>query len=124
MVAMSMPQLDTLSIRPSAPVYERYTYKKIATRIATYQAPASCKRLPLLSVGSKQFLECQEFMVNDRRLRYMSSPDNPLDSDSDYNYEDSYDDHDYDYEDSYDDHDHDYEDSYYDDRHYNSYSDT
>src|SRR5882757_8471969 len=111
MVAMSMPQLDTLSIRPSAPVYERYTYKKIATRIATYQAPASCKRLPLLSVGSKQFLECREFiLLNDGRLQYMSSPDNPLDSGSDSDYDD-------DYEDSYDDHDYDYEDSNYGDRH-------
>lgn len=39
-------------------------------RITTYQAPPSCRRLPLLSVGLKQLLECQELMLDDWRLRY------------------------------------------------------
>jgi hypothetical protein len=84
MVTTSIPQLDTLDIKAAAPEHERfapcgnntmahiaYTYKKIVARITTYQAPPSCRRLPLLSVGSKQFWECQESIVNDGRLRYM-----------------------------------------------------
>ena len=59
------------------------TDRKIIARINTYQAPPSCGRLPILSVDSKQFLECQESIESDRRLRYKPSPNNPLDSDYD-----------------------------------------
>lgn len=70
-VATSMPQL-VLSI--------------YIARIITYQAPPTCGRLPLLSVGSKQFLECRESVVNDGRLRYVPVPssDNPLVSELEY----------------------------------------
>jgi len=88
MVAISIPQLDTLNIKPAAPVGDpfepdEYTCRIIVDRIPTYQAPPSCRRLPLLSVGLKQFLECQESIVDDGRLRYMPSPNNPAEHDSD-----------------------------------------
>jgi len=72
-VAISIPQLDTLDIKPAAlELYKPYGYtcRKIIERITTYQAPPSCRRLPPLSVGLRQFLECQEFILDDGRLRY------------------------------------------------------
>ena len=85
MVAISIPQLDTLDIKPAA-VEDRSgggTCRRIVNRITTYQAPPSCRRLPLLSVGLRQFLECQEFILVEWRLRYMPSPNNPPDSEYD-----------------------------------------
>ena len=87
MVAISIPQLDTLNIKPAAPGGDpsdepnEYTCRIIAYRIAFYHASPSCRRLPLLSVGLKQFLD-------DGRLRYLPSPNNPLDSEYDSEYDD------------------------------------
>jgi len=84
MVAISIPQLDTLNIKPAAlkddPFRPDEYCRTIVNRITTYRAPPSCRRLPLLSVGLKQFLECP--IVDDGRLRYMTSPNN-LDSEYD-----------------------------------------
>jgi len=90
MVTISIPQLDTLNIKKPTALPENdwpdeYT-RTIVDRITTYQAPPSCRRLPLLSVGLKQFLECQESIVDGGRLRYMPSPNN---LDSEFGSEDS-----------------------------------
>jgi len=59
-----------------------YAYRTVANRITTYLAPPSCRRLPLLRVGLRQFLECQKLTVDDWRFGYM-----PLDSPRDFEYD-------------------------------------
>ena len=92
MAVTSMPQLDTLRLKPTYPKVGRYSpdtsvidflyhYEDTIASLYTYQAPPSCTRLPVLLVSSQEFLGCQS-LVHDGRLMYMASPNNiPLDPD-------------------------------------------